>query len=78
MASATLWRDRAWFKLLRSFHSNARESSETGVPGVRLVQKRVKKGGRIYVVPCVIAEVLPLALVCALPLVLLIFRLEQD
>jgi hypothetical protein len=60
---AVRWRDRAWRRIhggpvpARSFHSNARAASETGEPGVRLISKRVKKGEREYVVPCVIAEV---------------------
>lgn len=64
---ATKWRDRAWMRLYgevvpaRSFHTNARESSATGIPGVRVITKRVKKGKKAYIVPCVIAEVATIA-----------------
>jgi hypothetical protein len=60
---AVRWRDRAWDRVfgtpvpVRSFHVHARESSKTGVPGVRVVDKRLTKAGRTYVIPCVIAEV---------------------
>jgi hypothetical protein len=63
LARAVRWRDRAWRRIhggpvpVRSFHSNARTASATGEPGVRVINKRVKKGAREYVVPCVIAEV---------------------
>lgn len=67
LARAVAWRDRAWFKLyqepvpLRSFHTNARETSKTGVPGVRIIAKSIKKGERVYRVPYVIAEVSTIA-----------------
>jgi hypothetical protein len=63
MAAAVRWRDRAYRRCIggevppRSFHVQARKGSATGVPGVRYIEKVVKKQGRQYVVPCVIAEV---------------------
>lgn len=63
MTRAVHWRDRAWRRIHggtvpnRSFHMNARTSSITETPGVRLINKKVKKGERSYTVPCVIAEV---------------------
>jgi hypothetical protein len=60
---AVEWRDRAWRRLFggpvpaRSFHVNARATSATGVPGVRVINKTVRKGAHVYVIPCVIAEV---------------------
>lgn len=62
-ARAVAWRDRAWRRLFggavpaRSFHTNARAGSSTNAPGVRYVEKLVRKGGQSYVVPCILAEV---------------------
>jgi hypothetical protein len=67
LAKAVAWRDRAHRRLFgqpvpaRSFHGRAREASATGVPGVRLVNKIVRKrtsaGIKQYEVPCVLAEI---------------------
>jgi hypothetical protein len=57
MARAFQWRDRAWKRLFgtkvpaRSFHQSARETSTTGIPGVRLTTKVVRKGQKRYEVP---------------------------
>ena len=63
MALAVQWRDTAWQRLFgcpvpaRSFHSSARENSVTNIPGVRYIEKIVRKGERRYRIPCIIAEV---------------------
>jgi hypothetical protein len=67
LMAAVSWHDRAHRRLLggpvpeRSFHSQARDSSTTGVPGVRFVVKVVRNRGSAgvmqYEVPCVVAEV---------------------
>jgi hypothetical protein len=68
LAKAVAWRDRAHRRLLggpvpaRSFNERARESSATGEPGVRLVNKLIRKrtragGVKHYEVPFVLAEV---------------------
>lgn len=63
MSAAVAWRDATWKELFgeevpaRSFHSNARAGSHTGVPGVRLLVKKVRKNSRVYDVPCVLAEI---------------------
>ena len=63
MSAAVGWRDAEWKNLFggevpaRSFHSNPRTGSATGVPGVRRVVKRVRKNSNVYEVPCVLAEI---------------------
>ena len=63
LVAAVAWRDRAWRRLfgetvpVRSFQMNARKGSSTGVPGVRYLEKTVRKGDKIYIVPCIVAEV---------------------
>ena len=63
VAAAVAWRDATWLQLYgeavpaRSFHRAARSGSVTGIPGVRYVEKVVRKGERSYRVPCILAEV---------------------
>ena len=63
VAAAVEWRDGAWQAHFgnavptRSFHQTARLGSSTGVPGVRYVEKTVRKGAKKYIVPCVVAEI---------------------